>query len=278
MIIIISDSSSDLFELEGLEFASAPLKVHTSSREYIDHGPEEVMEMVEELASTKEKSSTSCPNAAEWLEAFSKDDDNICFTISGNLSGSYNACLQAKNIYEEENDHKVVIIDSYTSGGEIRLLINKAAELIKEGLNIDELEAAINEYSLSTHTYFYSQSVNNLAKNGRIPPLVSKAISVLKISLVGMGSDEGKIKMIHETRGPKKAIDFIYSKMIERGYKGGKVAASTCDNKELEDYFVSKIRNDYPDAEIDLKPCGILCSYYVEHKGIIIGFEGNRED
>lgn len=277
MIRIIADSSADTYSFNGADFAFVPLKVRTSVKEYNDINTDEVMEMCEYLANTKEKTSTSCPNAAEWLDAFSKDDDNICITISKNLSGSFNACMQAKQIYEEENDHKVVIIDSLSAGSELRLLVEKAAELINMGLSIEEIEQKMWEYSDEIHVYFYTPSVNNLANNGRIPPLVSKAITMLKISLIGMGSDEGKIKMIHETRNSKKAIDYIIDKMIERGYKGGKVRLDTCDNDSLQEYMVNKIRESFPDADIDCKPTGILCSYYVEHKGIIAAFEGNRE-
>lgn len=277
MIKIVSDSSSDIFNYPDVDYAAVPLKVRTSKKEYVDTSTDEVLDMCEFLATHNEKTSTSCPNAHEWLEAFNKEDDNICFTISSNLSGSFNSCLQAKQIFEEEYGHKVVIIDSFSAGSELKLLIDKAAELIKQGKTIDEIEKEVDAYSDTTHVYFYTPSVNNLANNGRIPSLVSKAISVLKISLVGMGTYEGRIKMIHESRTPKKAIDFIIDKMIERGYKGGKVIADGCDNVTLYQYLETKIKEKFPEAQVEYHETGILCSYYVEYKGIIIAFEGAEE-
>ena len=277
MIKIISDSSSDLFQFEDVPFASVPLKVRTSVKEYVDNGPEEVKEMCDYLSSVKEKTSSSCPNAAEWLDAFAEDDDNICFTISSNLSGSYNSCLQAKQIYEEEHDHKVVIIDTLTAGAEERIIIEKAAEYILQGLKIDEIEEKLHEYQDSVHTYFLTSSVQNLVSNGRIPSFVGKAISILKISMVGMGSDEGRIKIVHESRTSRKAIDYIVERMIERGYTGGKFYMSTCLNTDGVEYFRKVILEKFPEAKIQVLPTGILCSYYVEENGIILGFEGNKE-
>ena len=278
MIKIIADSSSDTFEFKNHDFSFVPLKVKTATKEYVDNGTSEVLKMCEELSLTKDKTSTSCPNTYEWLESFSNDSDNLCITISANLSGSYNACMLAKQIYEESHNHKVIVVDSCSAGPELRLLIEKAKELIDKNLDVEEVEAVLEQYKYKTHTYFYTNSVNNLASNGRIPRLVSKAIAALKISLIGQGSKEGKIKVIHETRNSKKAIDYIVEKLPECGYENGKIRIDTCDNEKLESYLISKIKEIYPEADIDTKGCGILCSYYVEWHGIIISFEGKMKE
>ena len=65
--------------------------------------------------------------------------------------------------------------------------------------------------------------------------------------------------------------------MIERGYKGGKVIADGCDNVTLYQYLETKIKEKFPEAQVEYHEAGILCSYYVEYKGIIIAFEGAEE-
>lgn len=276
MTRLISDSSSNVYNIDE-NYKTVPLKVITVNKEYVDTGVSEVGEMNEFLRTNKEKISTSCPNAYEWLEAFSKEEDNICFTISSNLSGSYNACKQAKEIYEEENKHKVVIIDSLSAGPELELLIEKTIELIKKGKSTDEIEKCLLDYQDTTHTYFVTSSVKNLVNAGRIPSLVGKAINVLKITLVGLGSDEGKIKIVHESRTAKKALNYVYEKMKERGYKGGKLRISDCFNADLAMNLINKAKEDFASADALNRACGILCSYYVEEGGIIVAFEGNKE-
>lgn len=277
MIKIISDSSSDVFEFNEVEYASVPLKVITSDKEYIDNGSVDIKEMINDLASRKERITTSCPNAQEWLDAFNKDDDNVCVTISCNLSGSYNACLQAKEIFEEETGHKIAIVDSKCAGSELRLLIEYLAKLIKEGKSLEEIERLGYEYSDSLHTYFITSSVKNLVNAGRIPSFVGKAVSVLKMYLIGVGSDEGKIKIVSETRNYKKAVDYVLNKMNERGYTGGKVYVSSCFNEDGVNYLFSEIKAKYPNADLKVFNTGVLCTFYVENNGFIIVFEGDNK-
>ena len=88
---IVADSSSDILTLDGISFESAPLKIITDAREFVDNAELDVPEMLEFLKSYKGKSHTSCPNAGEYIEAFGDADAVFCITITSNLSGSCNA-------------------------------------------------------------------------------------------------------------------------------------------------------------------------------------------
>lgn len=68
---IVADSSADLLTLEGVDFASSPLKIITTHKEYVDDSNLDVDKMVDELGSYSGKSSTSCPSPNDWLNAFS---------------------------------------------------------------------------------------------------------------------------------------------------------------------------------------------------------------
>ena len=69
-IKIVSDSSSDLFTLNSINFESAPLKIITAEKEYTDDKDLDVKRMVDELGQYSGKSSTSCPNVDDWLRVF----------------------------------------------------------------------------------------------------------------------------------------------------------------------------------------------------------------
>ena len=86
---IVSDSSSDLIKLERAEFAYSPMKIITAEREFVDDESLNVDEMADYFNEYKGRSQTSCPNAADWLEAFGDADDVICVTITSGLSGIY---------------------------------------------------------------------------------------------------------------------------------------------------------------------------------------------
>ena len=67
---IVADSSCDLVKLSGVDFAVAPLKIITAEKEYVDDADLDVEGMVKELKSYRGRSSTSCPNASDWLNTF----------------------------------------------------------------------------------------------------------------------------------------------------------------------------------------------------------------
>ena len=48
---IVVDSSADLLELEGVSFASAPLKIQAGAREFVDDAKLNVGEMVDLILS-----------------------------------------------------------------------------------------------------------------------------------------------------------------------------------------------------------------------------------
>ena len=273
MIKIISDSSSNVFEVADANYTTVPLKIITSEKEYIDKEGVDVREMVDFLLQTKEKSSTACPNIAEWLEAFDKDNDNIAITISSNLSGSYNAAMQAKELFEEENDHKVEVIDSHSTGPEMELHIEMMAKLISEGLDLKTLKDRIDDYLKHTNVFFLTSSVKNLANNGRIARFLCTVVDVLKLSMVGARTSDGRIEIINKCRTSKKACQKIFEEMLNKGYQGGKVRIAHCFNEKGTKYFHDLIKEKFPDADIKERLCTALDSYYVEHEGIIIAYD-----
>ena len=66
-IKIVADSAADVLELQGIEFASAPLKILTDSKEYVDDAEIDVEQMVNDLLKYKGKSRTACPGPGDWV-------------------------------------------------------------------------------------------------------------------------------------------------------------------------------------------------------------------
>ena len=129
---IVSDSSSDLLNIDSVDFESVPLKIITDEREYVDNAELDVSAMLEDLAKYKGKSKSSCPNSEEYLRAFGDAEYVFCVTITSGLSGSFNAASVAAKTYTEEHpERRVHVIDSLSTGSENILLIERLAALIK---------------------------------------------------------------------------------------------------------------------------------------------------
>ena len=98
-IKIVSDSSCDLLALSGVPFASVPLHILTASRDYTDEAGLDVEAMLDAWRADPGRTGTSCPNVAEWLDAFGQAEYVFAVTVSGALSGSYNAAVCAARQY-----------------------------------------------------------------------------------------------------------------------------------------------------------------------------------
>ncbi len=272
---IVTDSSADIKTLSGVPFDSVPLKIITSEREYIDDSSLDVCEMLSDLKKYSGRSHTSCPSSGEYLEAFGDAENIFCITITSNLSGSCNAAnVAAKAYLADHPERNVWVIDSLSTGPECALVIERIRDLILSGLDFDTIKERVADYNLNhTRLIFALESMRNLANNGRVSPIVAKMAGLLGIRAIGRASDVGTLEMICKSRGPQNTAKDIFSNMKGDGYKGGRVKIHHADNLPATELLVSVIREEYPEAEIDVGIAGGLCSFYAEQGGLLVGFE-----
>lgn len=272
---IVADSSANVFVLPGADYAHVPLKIINQGREYVDVPGLDVFGMLEDLKASREGSSTSCPNAFEWKEAFGDAEGVFAVSITSNLSGSCAAARTAAEDYMEEHpDRRVSVIDTLSVGPEAHLVMEKLVELMAQGLSFDEIDAQVREYLTTTRLAFSLESLENLARNGRVSPAVAKLVGVLGIRIVGRASDVGTLQQLHKCRGEKKALAAIFDEMVGRGYCGGKVWIDHCMNLKAAMVLKEIIRSAYPDSVVQIGTCMGLCSYYAEQGGLLVGYEG----
>lgn len=270
---IISDSSANVLELSAENYCSVPLKIILGDKEFVDNKELNVAAFVEEMSISKEKCGTSCPNVFDWLEAFGEEREIFAVTITGNLSGSYSAAVQAREEYIKDHPNaKVCIVDSLSAGPEMELLVEKLVELREAGLSFEETEKKIKVYSEKCRLLFSLQSLRNLAKNGRVSNTVAKIAGVLGIRVVGMAK-EGVLHPLHKCRGERKALEAIKEEMISLGYKGGKLFIAHCENIESAKEIIDKIKAVFPKCKAKVTECTALCSFYAERGGLLVGFE-----
>jgi DegV family protein with EDD domain len=272
---IVSDSSSNVFSLEGVSYTTVPMKIIAGEKEYVDTAELDVHGMVKDLRAHKGKSGSSCANAQEWLDAFADADMVFGVTISRNLSGSYNAAEAAAREYMEEHPgRRVHIFDSLSAGPEMAMVAEKIAQLVNQGLSFEEIVAGVREYQNHCHTLFCLESMNNLARNGRVNPAVAKIASVLGIRACG-DAQNGQIIPTQKPRGQKKAIETLAAMIRERGFTNDSwLRIAHCFGQTQAQLLVDEVRKDFPNARITLEPTRALCSFYAEEGGMIIALEG----
>ena len=271
---IVVDSSASLYTLQGVDFECVPLKIITDDAEYLDNGTMDALGMAQTLRTYKGKTSTSCPNVSDWLAAYEGADEVYAITITGTLSGSYNAAQLAAEEYQQENPGKrVFVLDSLSTGPEQRLLAEHLRDLLAEGKEFDEVCEEMLRYHKHTHLLFSLESLANLARNGRVKPAVAAVARMLGIRVIGQASEAGELDVLCKTRGEHGALERIVLELKEHGYTNGRLHISHCGNPAAAERLKHMVKAVFDGEKVDISECGGLCSYYAELGGLLVGYE-----
>ena len=276
-IKIVVDSAASLYALKGVDFACVPLKIITDDAEYRDDGTLDAVDMAKTLRTYKGKTSTSCPNVSDWLAAYEGADEVYAITITGTLSGSYNAAQLAAEEYQQENSGKrVFVLDSLSTGPEQCLLAEHLRDQLVAGKAFDEVCEEMLRYHKHTHLLFSLESLANLARNGRVKPAVAAVARMLGIRVIGQASEAGELDVLCKTRGEHGALERIVLELKEHGYTSGRVHISHCGNPAAAERLKHMIQAVFNGAKVDVSECGGLCSYYAELGGLLVGYEDSE--
>ena len=276
---VLTDSGSNIREINDLPeeilFDIIPLILHVDNEDFVDTPDLDTKMLVERVAQSS-TSSSACPAPGVYAEKFAGAENVICFTISSELSGSYNSAFQGKQLAMEENpDANIHIFDTHSAGGEMDILVYKAIELIKEGKEFQEVVDGLDKYHEKTYVGYMLKSIENLVKNGRVNKVVGSLVGLLNIHVIGVRSEEGEIEMSNRARGEKRALNTFVKDLIDAGFNGNVLDVGHVNNPDLAEKFAAKMLEHYPDTEVRITPTSGLCSFYAERGGLIVGYERN---
>ena len=277
---IVSDSSCDLrmasFESDRVRFETVPLRLQVGEREFLDNDDLVVPDLLDAMNQEKTASSTACPSPAAFARAFEAGDCTVCFTISSNLSGTYNAAVMGREmVLEEHPEKKICVIDSKSTAGAMVLLIRKAKELMEAG-EAEDFEGICDQlrlYKAALRTCFTLENFDNLIKNGRMRPLVGTLLHSLGIHVIADATPQGTIHVADKARGEAKTHQAITALM--KGSKdctGAEVVISHCEILAGALKLKEQILKDLSVKSVDIISCRGLTTFYAMEKGLIVGY------
>jgi len=174
-IKLITDSTSDLTPelIEKYDVHVLPLTVHIGNQSFKDGESISLEEMYQGVLNGGPFPTTSQVNPQEFHDVYKKYLDEgykiISVHISSHLSGTLQSAVIAKDMLETED---VTIIDTEGVSGVIFLSLVEAGEMILKGKSYQEVVDVIGKTAKEVKLLATFDTLEFLAKGGRIPKSV----------------------------------------------------------------------------------------------------------
>lgn len=213
-IRILTDSASDIINPSREEITVIPLTVlfgEESFRDGVDLSHEEFYERLIE-SDTLPTTSQANPAQFEALfkEAVDSGDEVLAILLSSKLSGT----CQSAMIGAADFEGKVHIVDSENVTIGEKILVERAVELLDEGLSAAEIKERLDEEKKDIHMIALLDTLEYLKKGGRVSGAVAAIGGALSIKPV-IAIQDGEVAMLGKARGSKNGNNLL-RKEIEK--------------------------------------------------------------
>ena len=233
-IKIITDGSCDLSHevLNKFNINVVPLGVSFGEEHYTAGVDIDNKEFYAKMKESKELPKTFCPSPENFCKEYQCEEDKIIvIALSSKLSGTYNSASLARDLYLSEHKEKDIrVIDSMTGSIGAGLLLIKAAKMISEGKDIDEIVEAIENLKEKISFYGTLETLENEIKDGVVKPIDKargESNSIKKVANYITSSIEDtkdKILCLMHANCPEKAHKLL--SIIEKTHKFDEVYIS----------------------------------------------------
>lgn len=274
---IVTDSGCDIPETEidrtRIGYECVPFIITAGEEDYIDNRSLKIEEMLRSMEESPKAGRTACPSPAAWMSAYEGAEQVIVITMSGALSGSYRSAVAAKHMFlEQYPDRQIHVWDSKMAGPGIGILVREVMRDIRAGKEYEVIAEKLTENIEHTHVVFALVSFQNLIKAGRMHWLVGYAVNKLRLCIIGKGTQEGRLEILHKIRGNGRIYEKIIRVMAELEFAEGEVIISHCFNRKGAEQLAHMIKHQFPKVRITILNARGICSYYAERGGLIVAF------
>lgn len=261
MIAIVTDSTSYMPEKTAalLGVNVIPMSCVVSGQIYHETAGE-IDTILRKLTSQNiMQSSTSQISVSNFRSVFKQlikeNCEVLCIVISSRLSGTYSsACIAAGQFAEG----KIAVVDSLTTAGGLYFLIEKAAQLANQGLELNEIVSEIKRLKNKVGIVFSVENMNNLRKSGRIGFARQSVGNILNIRPILMLKDGAVISSV-SARGRNEQIKELLQRIPE---KAKKIILHYVDH-DMHEFLLNEIRKAFPQAEILVQRLGPVLAVHL---------------
>lgn len=252
---VVLDSTADF--PEGPErfpnWRVVPLYVRfgaDSYRDYVDLGPAEFYTRLREAT---ELPTTSQPTPADFTAAYenlAEYERIYSLHIPRKLSGTWQS---AANAAEQVGGERVRVIDTGTASAGIALLGLAVQRRLERGTTDEEIGELIDRFRAEHHLIFTLDTLEFLAKGGRIGRGKALMGSLLNVKPI-LAIDDGEVHPVTRARGRAKAFEEFRKRFEEATTDGPglSVAIAHAEAKDAVEQLQAIVMASRPQADVKL--------------------------
>ena len=273
---LICDSCTDLTAemLQEPHTVKVPLTIQVGPETVVDDENFRQKELLQKMRAWPDAPKTACPSPAAYMKQFLDDGDNYIVTLSGRLSGSYNAAVQAKTIYQDEGGKGNVHVfnsRSATAGQTQAALLIR--ELAGAGTPFREVVDQVEAYLERMQTLFVLETLDNLRKNGRLTRMQSLVTGALRVKLLMGATPEGEIEKLGQGLSIRQTLGKMVSHIAaDPGHVRKRLVLAHCNCQERVEHVRELVEQKCGFSEIVIVPTGGIATVYANNGGVVAAY------
>ena len=215
-IRIITDSASDLLAPHRPDITVLPMTITFGEEQFLDGVDLTHRQFYEKLIEREALPTTSQIAPAQFEKAFQAAVDAgetvVAVVLSSKLSGTYqSACIAA-----EEFPGKVFVVDSANATIGERILVERAVQLMDQGLEAAAIAAQLEEEKQDIRLVALLDTLEYLKRGGRVSASVALVGGLLAIKPV-VAVQDGEVVMLGKARGSKNGNNLLVQEIEKTG-------------------------------------------------------------
>ncbi len=214
---IVTDSTADIPSslVKELDIQVVPQVIVFGDKTYRDRIDLTIDDFYQKLLHESTYPHTSQPTPQDFVDVFNglckeKPDGIVAILLSTKLSGTVNSAQQAKKIVK--SDCPIHIIDSKMVAMGLGMIVIAAAKMAKAGKSENEITDAVKKMIPNTKLLVLFDTLEFLAKGGRIGKVKSLVGSILNVKPMVIVKDGELLPMGQvrsRSKGKEKLLDMI---------------------------------------------------------------------
>ncbi|MCQ6559787.1 DegV family protein [Paenibacillus mendelii] len=243
-IRIVTDTTAELsqFIIDQYNITVIPLQVTINEETFIESNDVSTLAFIGKMKASKQLPLTSQPSIGTFLETYDRLGENgdsvLSIHMTSGMSGTYTTACSAA----EMSETRVETFDSQMMSQALGFQVIEAAVMAKQGASIVEIKARLTQMIQHTTLFVVVDSLEHLAKGGRIGRGQELIGSILNIKPIAMLQD-GVYTPVYKVRTRSQLVKKLMGHFEEetRGRTIRGIGISHADNPSLAEQLKQEI-------------------------------------